>query len=359
MHNRFRLHRTMISAAICEAFAMPAPASNTAGDTPVIRPLMVLRPQADAANTYELLIYGDIGDSWWGESVTALSIVQQLQALDPAVTQINVRINSFGGSVSDGLAIHSALRRHAARKVVTVDGVAMSSASLIAMAGDEVQMPQASMLMVHAPWGLAQGNAQDMRTMADVLDTYANAMASAYARKTGKPAADMLALLTDGVDHYYTGDQAVAEGFADAVIDPLQDAATADNQAAARAEGAQRLLGNAPDNIRQLAVAAAARHPVNLPEPGKPRMVVPDGIDMSELSTALATASGQRALVAALTTAASANDGDITMKIRKLYAALRDTARDPADGAPSKPSPLAPWSSGRHCSAPWSASSPR
>lgn len=233
-------------------------------NAPKIAPMMLLRPAA-AADQVELLIYGDIGESWWGESVTALSIVQQLNALDASVAQINVRVNSYGGSVSDGLAIYNALRRAGARKVVTVDGVAMSSASLIAMAGDEVLMPEASMLMVHAPWGVAQGNAEDMRTMAAVLDTYAQSMAGAYARKTGKPAADMLALLTDGKDHYYTGAQAVDEGFADALVDT---AATADtsNSTAARAEALFARLSRYVDDstnrpAAHQAIAAALRAP--------------------------------------------------------------------------------------------------
>ena len=87
---------------------------------------------------------GDIGDSWWGESVTAQSVVEQLNALDAAVTQINVRINSYGGSVSDGMAIYNALRRHNAKKVVTVDGVAMSSASSRLLAGPSTVAPRSS-----------------------------------------------------------------------------------------------------------------------------------------------------------------------------------------------------------------------
>ena len=292
------------------------------GNVPTIRPLMVLRPIANSTEA-ELLVYGDIGDSWWGESVTALSVVQQLQALPANTTQINVRINSYGGSVSDGIAIYNALKRHSARVVVTVDGVAMSSASLIAMAGDEIQMPGTSLLMIHAPWGVAQGNAQDMRVMADVLDTYAQAMAGAYANKTGKPNADMLALLSDGQDHYYTGEQSVAEGFADALVAATADLGDeADNKnASARAAGVHRLLAGAPDHIKQIAVAAAARHPAALPELAKPRMRMPAGFDAQSLEQALASASGQQALMAALTTAATAESGDDDMKLRKLFAA--------------------------------------
>lgn len=235
---------------------------------PQIQPVMALQQSAGAAEA-ELLIYGDIGDSWWGESVTALSVVQQLGQLDPSVTQINVRINSLGGSVADGLAIYNALKRASARKVVTVDGVAMSSASLIAMAGDEVNMPSTSILMIHAPWGYASGNSQDMREMAAVLDTFADAMASAYVAKSGQPREDMLALLQDGADHYFTGDQAVAQGFADAVVAAEADAddANARLTTQAMAAGVERLLANAPDDIRRLAVAASARHPARLPKP--------------------------------------------------------------------------------------------
>src|SRR5690348_3929819 len=339
-HRMNRIHRSLLCIAIANAMlprfgAYAAPADG--GSLPTIRPLMVLRPVAASSTEYELLVYGDIGDSWWGESVTALSVVQQLQALDAGVTQINVRINSYGGSVSDGIAIYNALKRHSAKKVVTVDGVAMSSASLIAMAGDEIQMPATSLLMIHAPWGMAQGNAQDMRVMADVLDTYASAMAGAYAAKTGKPTADMLALLADGIDHYYTGEQAVAEGFADTLVDATADTGgeAAQQDAAARAAGVGRMLDGAPDNIRTLAIAAAARHPAALPKATQPRLRVPEGMDIQSLQNALASASGQRALVTALTTAASANDGELTMKLRKLFAAmatLRDPARDPADG---------------------------
>jgi ATP-dependent protease ClpP protease subunit len=287
---------------------------------PTIQPLMVLRPMASAANQFELLVYGDIGESWWGESVTAWAVVQQLQALDPGITQINVRINSYGGSVSDGIAIYNALKRHSARKVVTIDGVAMSSASLIAMAGDEIQMPAASLLMIHAPWGVAQGNAQDMRTMADVLDTYAEAMAGAYAAKSGMAKADALALLTDGRDHYYTGEQARASGFADVVVEGQADTGV-DDGANARAAGVQRLLPRAPQHLHAMITAAAARHPVVLPASSKPRMRVSEGIDLRALQTTLASAEGQQALAAAFTQAATAHSGDFDMTLRTLFAA--------------------------------------
>ena len=89
----------------------------------------------------EILIYGDIGaDPWGGESVGALDFVRALADLN--VATLTARINSYGGSVADGLAIYNALRRHPAAVTTAIDGVAVSIASLIAMAGDTVQMAQ-------------------------------------------------------------------------------------------------------------------------------------------------------------------------------------------------------------------------
>jgi ATP-dependent protease ClpP protease subunit/phage major head subunit gpT-like protein len=246
---------TLAIAAVMAPQAAPAD-----GNRPHVPPVLALRPAA-AAGEYELLIYGDIGESWWGDSVTAQSVVEQLNQLDAAVATINVRINSYGGSVADGLAIYNALKRHPAAKAVTVDGVAMSSASLIAMAGDTVHMPATSILMIHAPWGGLMGNAQELRRYADVLDTFADAMVDAYVAKSGKDRTDMLAMLKDGQDHYYTGTQAVAEGFADAVVTVAQD--EPDEQS--RALGKDLLnryaasFSRAPEGIAEMAVAAVLR----------------------------------------------------------------------------------------------------
>jgi ATP-dependent protease ClpP protease subunit len=165
----------------------------------------------------ELLIYGDIGESFWGESMTAREVAKQIQDLE--VDALNVRINSYGGSVSDGIAIYNALRRHPAEIAVSVDGVAVSIASLIAMAGDTVEMGVNTLMMIHAPWGGIIGNAAEMRDMADVLDKYAEAMVGSYARKSGQDAEDLMALLTDGEDHWYTAQEAMDQGFADAVVE--------------------------------------------------------------------------------------------------------------------------------------------
>ena len=170
---------------------------------------------AAGARTAEIYIYGNIGDRWDENGVVAADLVRELAALD--VDTITLRINSYGGSVPDGLAIFNALKRHKASIDVQVDGVAISCAGYIAMAGDTVTMAANAMLMIHAPWGIAVGNSAELRDQADMLDKYAAAMATSYAGKSGKSREDCMALLTDGKDHWYTAEEAQSEGFCDTV----------------------------------------------------------------------------------------------------------------------------------------------
>ena len=173
----------------------------------------------------EIFIYGDIGPSWWEETVTAANFVEQLQALK--ADEITVRLASIGGSVPDGLAIYNALKRHPAKVITSVDSIAYSIASLIAMAGDEVEMASNALMMIHAPWSYVAGNANELRDQAEVLDTYAKAMATSYAAKTGKSVDDVLAMwLADGRDHYFTAADAQADGLIDRITDPLPIAAS-------------------------------------------------------------------------------------------------------------------------------------
>lgn len=205
----------------------------------------------------EVLIYGDIGQNWYGDGVDAKNFVTELQQLD--VSNIDVRINSYGGSVSDGIAIHNALRRHAANVTVIIEGVAVSIASLIAMAGDTVKMGDNSLFMVHAPWSYAAGNSKELREFADVLDIYAEAMAASYMRKTGKTRDEIMQLLTDGVDHYYLASEAMAEGFVDVV--------TADAAEAIAASGFKnsRFAQNAPGLLPGAsAIKSQSDHVLNL-----------------------------------------------------------------------------------------------
>lgn len=194
------------------------------------QPWYSIRAHARAASdtapkSAEVYIFGDIGESWWEETVTAKQFVKDFAAID--ADTITVRINSYGGSVTDGIAIYNAIKRHPAQVTVSIEAAAYSIASLIAMAGDTVEMADNALLMIHAPWGYAVGNSADMRDMADTLDKYAQAMASSYVSKTGMDQADVLALLTDGQDHWYTAQEALDAGFIDSVSSALPIAASA------------------------------------------------------------------------------------------------------------------------------------
>ncbi len=225
-----------------------------------------MRVVAAGDDAIDVLIYGNIGARWWDdESVTAKSVVDSLKDFDGRT--INVRINSFGGSVSDGIAIHNELRRHAKRGAtinVTVDAVAYSIASLIAAAGDTVTMPSNALLMLHAPWGTLwiDGNASEIRELseefAQVLEVYGKAMAQSYSRKSGRPASEFEALWDSGKDYYYTAEEAKAAGLCDVIDDALDDTPD-ESLTEASAAFLAHIVANAPAEF-QAGIRAAFRH---------------------------------------------------------------------------------------------------
>ena len=173
------------------------------------------RMQAKADSEADIFIYDEIG--YWG--VTALQFVNDLKALGD-VTHINLHINSPGGDVFDGIAIFNALKHHGAAITVHIDGLAASMASVIAMVGNPVIMPENTMMMIHKPWGFAGGDANDMRDYADLLDKVESVLIPAYAQKTGKSADEISAMLEE--ETWMDGAECLALGFADQVTSSLQ-----------------------------------------------------------------------------------------------------------------------------------------
>ena len=229
--------------------------------------IKALAATAEAPKVAEIYVYGNIGDKWSEDGVVASEMVRDIAMLD--ADAITLRINSYGGSVTDGLAIYNALKRHPATVSVQVDGVAISCASYIAMAGDTITMAKNAQMMIHAPWGYGGGNANEMREQADVLDRYAKAMASAYADKSGKTYEDALAILTDGKDHWFSADEALAEGFADVVGAEVAVAASLTQTfdlsrfQAPQASGAP--AGAAPHSVSQPPAAAGNNLEAHMP----------------------------------------------------------------------------------------------
>jgi ATP-dependent protease ClpP protease subunit len=252
----------------------------------------------------EIFIYGDIGESWWSESVSAKNFVRDLNALD--AEHVTIRINSIGGSVPDGIAIHNAIKRHKAQTVTVIDGMALSIASLIALAGDTVEMADNATMMIHAPWTYMAGNSAELREQADVLDTWANAMATSYAAKSGRSQDEMLALLTDGKDHWYTAAEAQEMGLVDSVVTALPLAASAAaapadlsrfrNVPAALMAARNPSLPAAPQSAPQATSAAAAA--TTLENPSMTTTVTPAAAPQNPAIVPDAAAIGAQAVAA-------------------------------------------------------------
>lgn len=166
----------------------------------------------------EVQIYDEIGG--WG--VSANDFKNQLEALGE-VDRIDLHIHSPGGDVFEGTAIYNILMSHPAKVEVYVDGLAASMASVIAMAGDVVYMPENALMMVHKPWGAQMGEADDFRRYADLLDKVEETLVLSYAIKTGKSEEEIKTLLA--AETWFTGAEAVEAGFADQLIQPLAAAA--------------------------------------------------------------------------------------------------------------------------------------
>jgi ATP-dependent protease ClpP protease subunit len=174
----------------------------------------------------ELLLYGPIGPDdgmgWLFDEVTPKQFRADLDALGD-IEELRVYINSPGGDVFAGQAIHSILTRHPAHVTVYVDGLAASIASIVAMAGDTVVMPRNAMMMVHNPWTIGVGDAREFRKLAETLDQIRESMLAAYEAKTGLERSRLLGQLN--AETWMTAEEAVELGFADEVEDAREIAA--------------------------------------------------------------------------------------------------------------------------------------
>jgi ATP-dependent Clp protease protease subunit len=176
---------------------------------------------AAKADRGEVYLYDIIGAGWLG-GISAKQFAKDLKALG-AVKTIDVRINSDGGDVFDGRAMYTLLAEHPARIVVHVDGLAASIAALIAMAGDEVRMAEGTMLMIHNAWGLAIGEAKEMRQTADLLDSVSATIRDTMAKRSGNTPDDVQAWMD--AETWMTADVAKDRGFADVVTGKVKAAA--------------------------------------------------------------------------------------------------------------------------------------
>lgn len=153
-------------------------------------------------------------DPWSGEGVTAKRISGILRGM--AGEDVTVNINSPGGDMFEGLAIYNILREYKGHVTVKVLGLAASAASIIAMAGDEVQIARSGFLMIHNAWTIAAGNRHQFREVADMMEPFDASMADIYSSRTGADDAEMQKLMDS--ETWIGGSAAVEQGFADALL---------------------------------------------------------------------------------------------------------------------------------------------
>ncbi|CDN41449.1 head maturation protease, ClpP-related [Paenibacillus sp. P22] len=168
----------------------------------------------ETKNSGELMLYGTISQySWWDDEVTPQQFADDLGALGD-IDELTVRVNSGGGDVFAGLAIHNMIKRHKATVTAHVDGLAASIASIIIMAADKIVMPRGSMIMIHNPWSSVWGGeASDFRQAADVLDKIRDALIEVYQGRTSLDTEELKTLMD--AETWMTATEAVEKGFAD------------------------------------------------------------------------------------------------------------------------------------------------
>lgn len=196
----------------------------------------------------EISLHDEIG--FWG--ITAKDFISQFQAIPADTKKVKLSINSPGGAVFDGLAMYNAMANSDKDIEVTVLGIAASAASLVAMAGSSIRMPENTYMMVHNPWGVSVGNAADMRDTADILDKIGAGLTTTYAKRTGLSPEKVNELLAK--DTWMTAAQAKELGFADEVMPAKKVKAAFD-------------LDNLPDALKAAFASAADPDPDDETDP--------------------------------------------------------------------------------------------
>lgn len=188
---------------------------------------MSLKIQNKTKDKADIWIYGEIGEGWSSDFVTAKGLSDELKKLAD-VREITLRINSPGGNVFDGLAIYNSLKKFPAKIITEIDGIALSIASIVALAGDEVRMAGNAVYMIHNPWTMAVGDSTEMRKVADQLDLVRNSLAGTYSAKTGEKTTVEQISEWMNAETWFNSEEALKAGFVDEITDPIEIAAKYD-----------------------------------------------------------------------------------------------------------------------------------
>jgi len=167
----------------------------------------------------KLTIYGDIGESWWGDSISAADIKRSLETI--TTNKLDVHINSYGGDVFDGIAIYNQLKNHNAEVTVYIDGVAASAASLIAMAGNEVIVNIGGQLMIHEASTYAWGNKGEIQKTLNALESIDKSIADIYMTRFEGERSEIETMIVN--ETWFTANEAVEFGLADKVNEVVNE----------------------------------------------------------------------------------------------------------------------------------------
>ena len=186
----------------------------------------MLKVTAQANNSAEILLYDvitDFTDEEWG-FISAKGLIDKVKALGN-ITNITLRINSLGGDIFEAQAMYSYLKTHPANITVMIDGIAASAASVVAMSGNKIIMPENALLMIHNPAGGVYGEAEDMRDSAEILDKVRDAIANVYIARTGLERDKVIEMMN--AETWLSAQEAKALKFCDEISEPIKIAARA------------------------------------------------------------------------------------------------------------------------------------
>ena len=189
----------------------------------------------------EIFIYSDIGYELWEDKTTAQLFAEELKSLGEN-TSIDLHINSNGGDVFDGQAIHTLIKNHKGFVTAYIDGLAASIATVIAMGADKVIMPKNAMMMIHNAWTGLYGNANDLRKMADDLDHINDTIVNTYLAKVKDKADETTIRELMNKESWLNAEECFNLGLCDEVSEPVKMAACLTKEQAHKFKNAPKEL---------------------------------------------------------------------------------------------------------------------
>ncbi|HBW3293900.1 TPA: Clp protease ClpP [Klebsiella pneumoniae] len=242
--------------------------------------------RAASDNDNSISIFDVVGRDYWDEGVTAKRISGALRSMNGA--DVTVNINSPGGDMFEGLAIYNLLREYQGKVTVKVLGIAASAASIIAMAGDDIQIGRGAFLMIHNCWVVAMGNRHDFAELSTSLEPFDTAMADIYSARSGLDIATVQQLMD--AESYIGGSDAVEKGLADSLLsaDAVSDGDDSPSSALRKLDALLAKTNTPRSERRKLMKALTGNTPGAVIDPdGMPRATQPNPEILAELDVAL------------------------------------------------------------------------